>query len=258
MAALLGRKLGMTQVFGEDGRVERVTVVEAGPCHVTAIRTPDRDGYEAVQLAFGEVKERRITKAELGHLKKADAPALRHVREFRDEAGELQVGDKVTVETFEKGQKVKVSGTSKGKGFQGTVKRHNFSRGPVTLDDSVFGEEFHMPLVHETVRAELNARRQGSSSTKTRGEVNMTGAKAFRQKGTGRARAGALSTPQRVGGGVAFGPKPRGYTVKVNRKARRRALRAALSEHARRGSLAIADPSDFDAPSTKKAAQSCE
>jgi large subunit ribosomal protein L3 len=132
MAALLGRKVGMTQVFQEDGRVERVTVVEAGPCHVTAIRTPDRDGYEAVQLAFGEVKERRITKAELGHLKKADAPALRHVREFRDEAGELQVGDKVTVETFEKGQTVKVSGTSKGKGFQGTVKRHNFSRGPVT------------------------------------------------------------------------------------------------------------------------------
>ena len=122
----------MTQVFQEDGRVERVTVVEAGPCHVTAIRTPDRDGYEAVQLAFGEVKEKRLTKAEVGHLKKADAPALRHVREFRDEAGELQVGDTVTVEVFEKGQTVKVSGISKGKGFQGTVKRHNFSRGPVT------------------------------------------------------------------------------------------------------------------------------
>src|SRR5438046_5471887 len=132
MAALLGRKLGMTQVFGEDGRVERVSVVEAGPCHVTAIRTPDRDGYEAVQLGFGEVKERRITKAERGHLKKADAPALRRLAEFRDEAGELQVGETVTVEVFEKGQTVKVSGTSKGKGFQGTVKRHNFSRGPVT------------------------------------------------------------------------------------------------------------------------------
>src|SRR5437773_2657780 len=130
MAALLGRKLGMTQVFGEDGRVERVTVVEAGPCHVTAIRTPDRDGYEAVQLGFGEVKERRITKAERGHLKKADAPALRRLAEFRDEAGELQVGETVTVEVFEKGQTVKVSGTSKGKGFQGTIKRHNFSRGP--------------------------------------------------------------------------------------------------------------------------------
>src|SRR5881227_4266552 len=129
MAALLGRKLGMTQVFGEDGRVERVSVVEAGPCHVTGIRTPDRDGYEAVQLGFGGVKEKRLTKAELGHLKKSDAPALRRLAEFRDEAGELQVGETVTVEVFEKGQAVKVSGTSKGKGFQGTVKRHNFSRG---------------------------------------------------------------------------------------------------------------------------------
>jgi large subunit ribosomal protein L3 len=132
MAALLGKKIGMTQLFGQDGRVERVTVIEAGPCHVTAIRTHDRDGYEAVQLAFGEVKEKRLTRAELGHLKKADAPALRHVAEFRDEAGELQVGETVTVEAFEKGQTVKVSGVSKGKGFQGTVKRHNFSRGPVT------------------------------------------------------------------------------------------------------------------------------
>jgi large subunit ribosomal protein L3 len=122
----------MTQVFGEDGRVERVTVVEAGPCHVTAIRTPERDGYEAVQLGFGEVKEKRLTKAELGHLKKADARALRRLAEFRDEAGELQIGDTVTVEAFEKGDRVKVSGKSKGKGFQGTVKRHNFSRGPET------------------------------------------------------------------------------------------------------------------------------
>src|SRR5919198_5901010 len=128
MAALLGKKLGMTQVFAEDGRVERVTVVEAGPCHVTAIRTPERDGYEAVQLAFGAVKERRLTRAQLGHLKKADAPPLRRLAEFRDEAGELQVGETVTVEVFEKGQTVKVSGVSKGKGFQGTVKRHNFSR----------------------------------------------------------------------------------------------------------------------------------
>src|SRR4051812_26442858 len=132
MAALLGRKLGMTQVFGEDGTVERVSVVEAGPCHVTAIRTPDRDGYEAVQLGFGAVKDKRITRAERGHLKKADAPALRRLVEFRDEAGELQVGETVKADVFEKGQKVKVSGVSKGKGFQGTVKRHNFSRGPVT------------------------------------------------------------------------------------------------------------------------------
>ena len=125
--------------------------------------------------------------------------------------------------------------------------------GSVDLDDAVFGEEFHMALVHETVKAELNAKRQGTASTKTRGEVSMTGAKAFRQKGTGRARAGALSSPQRVGGGIAFGPSPRKFVSKVNRKARRRALRSVLSEHARRGSLGILDPSDYDAPSTKKA-----
>jgi large subunit ribosomal protein L4 len=127
--------------------------------------------------------------------------------------------------------------------------------GSVDLDDEVFGEDFHMPVVHETVRAEMNARRQGTQSTKTRGEVKMTGAKAFRQKGTGRARAGALSSPQRIGGGIAFGPKPRHYTVKVNRKARRRALRAVLSEHLRRGSLAVVDPSDYETPSAKRAAE---
>jgi len=126
--------------------------------------------------------------------------------------------------------------------------------GTLDLDDAVFGEGFHGPLVHEAVRAELAARRRGTASTKTRAEVAMTGAKAWRQKGTGRARAGALSSPQRTGGGVAFGPKPRGYTVKVNRKARRRALRAALSLHAERDSIAAIDPSSFDSPSTKAAA----
>jgi large subunit ribosomal protein L3 len=130
VAALLGKKLGMTQVFADDGRVERVSVVEAGPCPVTGIRTVDRDGYEAVQLAFGEVRERRLTKAERGHLKKAGAPPARHLAEFRGEAGELQVGETVTVEAFEPGERVKVSGRSKGKGFQGTIRRHNFSRGP--------------------------------------------------------------------------------------------------------------------------------
>jgi large subunit ribosomal protein L3 len=130
MTAILAKKLGMTQRFLDDGRVERVTVLEAGPCPVTAIRTHERDGYEAVQLAFGACKEKALTKAELGHLKKADASAHRHVVEFRDHAGELLVGETVTVEAFEVGQKVKISGKSKGKGFQGTIKRHNFSAGP--------------------------------------------------------------------------------------------------------------------------------
>jgi large subunit ribosomal protein L3 len=130
MTAILAKKLGMTQVFLEDGTVERVTVLEAGPCPVTGIRTHERDGYEAVQLAFDAAKEKHLTKAELGHLKKADAGPHRKVKEFRDHAGELTVGETVTVEAFEVGQKIKISGTSKGKGFQGTIKRHNFSRGP--------------------------------------------------------------------------------------------------------------------------------
>jgi large subunit ribosomal protein L3 len=132
MAAILAKKLGMTQLFLDDGRVERVTVLEAGPCPVTGIRTFDRDGYEAVQLAFGATREKHLSKPELGHLRKADAPPMKHLVEFRDEAGELTVGETVTVEAFEPGQKVKVSGVSKGKGFQGTVKRHNFARGPVS------------------------------------------------------------------------------------------------------------------------------
>jgi large subunit ribosomal protein L3 len=130
MAAILAKKLGMTQRFLDDGRVERVTVLEAGPCPVTAIRTVDRDGYEAVQLAFGRCKEKSLTRAELGHLKKAAATAHRHLSEFRDEVGELLVGQTVTVDAFAAGDRVKVSGLSKGKGFQGTIKRHNFKRGP--------------------------------------------------------------------------------------------------------------------------------
>jgi large subunit ribosomal protein L3 len=136
MAAILGKKLGMTQVFGEDGTVTPVTVIEAGPCKVTAIRDPERDGYAAVQLAFDEVKEGKLSKAELGHLKKAGAPPMRHLVEFRDAnlggEEEPKVGDDVTVASFEAGEKVKVSGVSIGKGFQGGIKRHNFSRGPVT------------------------------------------------------------------------------------------------------------------------------
>jgi large subunit ribosomal protein L3 len=130
MAAILAKKLGMTQVFQDDGAVARVTVLEAGPCPVTAVRSVERDGYEAVQLAFAPVREKHLSKAELGHLKKAGAPPMRHLVEFRGEAGELQVGESVTVEVFEAGARVKISGTSKGKGFQGTIKRHNFGRGP--------------------------------------------------------------------------------------------------------------------------------
>jgi large subunit ribosomal protein L3 len=130
MSAILAKKLGMTQVFQEDGSVARVTVLEAGPCPVTGIRTPERDGYDAAQLAFGEVRPKSLTKARLGHLRRADAPPMRRLAEFRGEAGELTLGEQVRVDSFEVGSRVKISGTSKGKGFQGTIKRHNFVSGP--------------------------------------------------------------------------------------------------------------------------------
>jgi large subunit ribosomal protein L3 len=129
---ILGRKLGMTQIFDpESGQLTSVTVIEAGPCPVTYVRTNDTDGYEAVQLAFDEVAERKISKPERGHLAKAGVSAHRHLVEFRGPS-ELTVGETVTVEAFEPGDAVKVAGIGIGKGFAGTIKRHNFSRGPVT------------------------------------------------------------------------------------------------------------------------------
>jgi large subunit ribosomal protein L4 len=127
--------------------------------------------------------------------------------------------------------------------------------GSATLDATAFEARFNMPLVHEAVRAELNARRQGTHSTKTRGEVSGGGAKPWRQKGTGRARAGSSRSPVWTGGGTVFGPSPRHYTIKVNRKARRAALRSVLSVHAERGSMAVFDASGFDTPSTRHAAE---
>jgi len=126
------------------------------------------------------------------------------------------------------------------------------------LPKELFAEPFHQSLVHETARADLASRRRGTASTLTRGEVSFTTAKAWRQKGTGRARAGSLGVPNRFGGGVAFGPKPRHYNVKVNRKARRKAMRAALSVHAERGSVAVLDPGPYETPSTKAAAQALD
>src|SRR5680860_1444836 len=123
------------------------------------------------------------------------------------------------------------------------------------LPKELFAEPFHQSLVHETARADLASRRRGTASTLTRGEVAFTTAKAWRQKGTGRARAGTLGVPNRFGGGIAFGPKPRHYTVKVNRKARRKAMRSALSVHSERGSVAVVKASDFDTPSTKAASE---
>jgi large subunit ribosomal protein L3 len=137
MAAILGKKLGMTQIFTDEGDRIPVTVIEAGPCAVTQVKTVDTDGYEAIQIAFGDVKERKLTKAEAGHLKKAGVSSKRHLAEVRG-ASEAQPGDEITVEAFEVGKKVKVTGVSKGKGFAGVVKRHGFAGGPGS-----HGSHFH-------------------------------------------------------------------------------------------------------------------
>jgi large subunit ribosomal protein L3 len=132
MKGIVGRKLGMTQVFdNETGTVTPVTVIQAGPCPVVQVKTVETDGYEAVQLAFDAVPERKVTKGELGHLKKGGVGPHRHLVEFRG-GSELTVGESVTVEAFEPGESVKVSGTGIGKGFAGTIKRHRFSRGPTS------------------------------------------------------------------------------------------------------------------------------
>jgi large subunit ribosomal protein L3 len=134
MKGIVGRKLGMTRLFDEEsGIVTPVTVIEAGPCPVVAVRTPDADGYEAVQLAYEQVADRKISKAERGHLAKNGVDeAYRHLVEFRGHFAEAVQGENVTVEIFNAGDKVKVSGVSIGKGFQGTIKRHRFHRGPKT------------------------------------------------------------------------------------------------------------------------------
>jgi large subunit ribosomal protein L3 len=129
---IIGTKLGMTQLFDqESGKVTVVTVIEAGPCPVVRVRTPETDGYTAVQLAFGQVKEKKLTRPEAGHLRHAGVAPHRHLVEFRNLEG-VAAGDTVTVESFEPGDAIRVSGTSKGKGFAGTIKRHNFHRGPVS------------------------------------------------------------------------------------------------------------------------------
>ena len=133
---LIGKKIGMTQIFDETGAAIPVTIIEAGPCFVTQVRLPNRDGYSAVQLGYGEVKPKRLTQGELGHLKRNNLSPLRFLREFRSKEPGVQEGEKVDVSVFAKGEHVDVIGTSKGKGFAGGVKRYHFRGGPKTHGQS--------------------------------------------------------------------------------------------------------------------------
>lgn len=137
MKGLIGKKLGMTQFFDESGAVRALTLIEAGPCYVTQVRLPAREGYQAVQLGFAEEKPRRLSGGQLGHLKRNELPPVRYLREFRVK-GDLDVkeGDKLTVDVFAKGEHVDIVSTSKGKGFAGGVKRYHFRGGPKTHGQS--------------------------------------------------------------------------------------------------------------------------
>ena len=136
MKGLIGKKLGMTQVFDDAGAVHPVTLIEAGPCFVTQIRRADRDGYQAVQLGFGEGRPKQLTGGQLGHLKRHELPALRFLREFRIKSDDVKEGDRVTVDVFAPGDRVDIVSTSKGRGFQGAMKRHGFGGGPKTHGQS--------------------------------------------------------------------------------------------------------------------------
>ena len=132
MKAIIGKKVGMTQIFDEKGNVIPVTVIEAGPCNVVQIKTVETDGYDAVQLGYGEVKEHKVNKPEMGHFKKAGVNAQKHLREFRlSDVNSIKVGDVIKVDTFVEGDVVDIQGTTKGKGFQGVIKRHGQHRGPM-------------------------------------------------------------------------------------------------------------------------------
>ena len=357
---ILGTKLGMTQVFDENNRVVPVTVVKAGPNVVTRIRTPERDGYSAVQLAYGEISPRKVNKPLTGQYTAAGVNPRRHLAELRldDEAaaGEYEVGQELTAEIFADGAYVDVTGTSKGKGFAGTMKRHGFSGqgashgaqavhrrpgsiggcatpgrvfkgtrmsgrmgndrvttqnllvhkvdaengvllikgaipgrtgglvdgpqrnqarrkvmaaktlkidvhtpdgkkdGSVELPAELFDVEPNIALMHQVVEAQRAAARQGTHSTKTRGEVRGGGKKPYRQKGTGRARQGSTRAPQFTGGGTVHGPKPRDYSQRTPKKMIAAALRGALSDRARNGRIhAVTELVEGQAPSTKSA-----
>ena len=129
--AIIGKKIGMTQIFDETGKVVPVTVIEAGPCVVAQVKTTETDGYNAIQLGFGDVKESKLNNPEKGHFKKANVAFKKHLREFRMDSIEVKVGDEIKADTFVAGDKVDIQGTSKGKGFQGVIKRHGQSRGPM-------------------------------------------------------------------------------------------------------------------------------
>ena len=235
--AILATKIGMTQIFNADGVLVPVTVLEAGPCVVTQIKTVENDGYSAVQVGFGDKKEKvvekdangkksvahrhGVNKAQMGHFKKAGVSGKRFVREFKFEnADEYNLADEIKADIF--------------------------------ADDSIFGVEINEHLVHMAVLQQLANKRQGTQKAKTRSEVRGGGRKPWRQKGTGHARQGSTRSPQWTGGGVVFAPTPRDYSFKLNKKEKRAALKSALTSRVVENKFVVVDELKLDEIKTKK------
>src|SRR5438105_950157 len=238
---LLAKKIGMTQVFTEKGELLPVTVLEAGPCTVVGLRAVQKDGYGAVQLGFGEVKEKKLTKAAAGHFKKAGVNAHRHLKEVRREA-----------ERQPKGKKdMAAPNPPSVAGYD----REGKESGQVAWPEAVFNAPVNEAVLHQAVLRQQANDRQGTHSTKTRGEVSGGGKKPWKQKGTGRARQGSTRAPQWRDGGVVFGPHPRSYEQKMPRKQRRLALRAALSVKSQDGAVRVIEELALEEPKTRVLAE---
>ena len=322
MSGLIGKKIGMTSVYSAEGKNIPCTVIEAGPCVVTQIRTVEKDSYEAVQIAYDDKSEKHTTGSLLGHFKKAGTTPKRKMAEFKD-MPEVNLGDTLTVDMFSEEDWVDVTGISKGKGFQGVVKRHGFGgvggqthgqhnrqRKPgslgassypsrvfpgkrlpgrmggeqvkvlnlkvlkiipennlilvkgsipggketgrkVVLSDAVFGVEANDHAIYLDVKQYLADQRQGTHKSKQRNEVAGSTRKLKRQKGTGGARCGSIKSPLFVGGGRVFGPVPRDYSFKLNKKLKQLARRSALTYKAQAGAICVVEPISMDAPKTK-------
>ena len=304
MPGLLGKKIGMTSVFSAEGKNVPCTVIEAGPCVVTQVKTVEKDGYAAVQLGFQDKKEKHTTKPLMGHFKKAGVTPKKHLAEFKEFETELNLGDTVTVELFNDASFVDVIGTSKGKGFQGVVKRHGFggvgqtthgqhnrarkpgSIGACSYPAKVFkgmrmgGQmggnrvtvqnlqvlkviaEHNLLLIKGSIEPNDHAiyldvkqfmanQRQGTHKSKERSEISGSTRKIGRQKGGGGARRGDMNSPVLVGGGRVFGPKPRDYSFKLNKKVKVLARKSALSYKAKDNAIIVVEDFVFEAPKTK-------
>src|SRR5512134_717927 len=335
---LVGRKVGMTRIFTDDGVTLPVTVLDVSDNRVTQIKTADTDGYAAVQVAFGKRRANRVSKAMAGHFAKAGVEAGTELREFRvapEAVGELKVGSELKVDMFAAGQKVDVAGVTIGKGFAGVIKRHHFSsnrashgnsvttKAPgsigmaqdpgrvfpgkrmsghlgnvnrtvqlleiarvdaerslimvkgsvpgaknsavvvrpsvkakaqksVDASETLFGREYNEALVHQVVVAYGANGRQGTRQQKTRSEVRHSTKKPWRQKGTGRARAGMTSSPLWRGGGRIFPNKPdENFTQKLNRKMYRAGMASILSQLVREQRLSVVDALNIEQPKTR-------